>query len=102
MSCYCKCSLALPHGAMGWSAVCDCGISYSYTCTLTLPILKTIIKLQTFSVRSDHQRHKGSCTGELHCLLLQPRRQPYLTRSREYFNACGMMVLVSIPVCWTW
>ena len=27
MSCYCKCSLALPHSAMGWSAVCDCGIS---------------------------------------------------------------------------
>ena len=27
MSCYCKCSVALPHGAMGWSAVCDCGIS---------------------------------------------------------------------------
>ena len=27
MYCYYKCSLALPHGAMGWSAVCDCGIS---------------------------------------------------------------------------
>ena len=27
MSCYCECSLALPHGAVGWSAVCDCGIS---------------------------------------------------------------------------
>ena len=22
-----KCSVALPHGAVGWSAVCDCGIS---------------------------------------------------------------------------
>ena len=22
--CYYKCSLALPHGAVGWSAVCDC------------------------------------------------------------------------------
>ena len=22
---YYKCSVALPHGAMGWSAVCDCG-----------------------------------------------------------------------------
>ena len=27
MSCYCKCSVALPHGAVGWSVVCDCGIS---------------------------------------------------------------------------
>ena len=23
--CYYKCSVALPHGAVGWSAVCDCG-----------------------------------------------------------------------------
>ena len=27
MSCDCKCSMALPHGAMGWSAVCNCDIS---------------------------------------------------------------------------
>ena len=27
MSCYCKCSVTLPHSAMGWSALCDCGIS---------------------------------------------------------------------------
>ena len=25
--CYCKYSVALLHGAMGWHAVCDCGIS---------------------------------------------------------------------------
>ena len=94
--------MVLPHGAVGWSAVNDCGISRSYSRTLTLPILKTIINLQTFSVHSCHRSHKGPYTGELHCLLLQPRRQPYLTRSREYFDACGMMVRVSIPVCWTW
>ena len=27
MSCDCYCSVAHPRGAMGWSAVCDCGIS---------------------------------------------------------------------------
>ena len=27
MSCDCKCSLVLPQCALGWSAVCDCGIS---------------------------------------------------------------------------
>ena len=27
MYCYYKCFVALPHGAVGWSAVCDCGIS---------------------------------------------------------------------------
>ena len=23
--CYCECYVALPHGAVGWSEVCDCG-----------------------------------------------------------------------------
>ena len=27
MSCYCICSVALPYGAVGWSAVCDYDIS---------------------------------------------------------------------------
>ena len=27
MYCYYKCFVALPHGAVDWSAVCDCGIS---------------------------------------------------------------------------
>ena len=27
MFCYCKCFVTLLHGAVGWSAVCDCGIS---------------------------------------------------------------------------
>ena len=26
MYCYYKCSVALPHGAVGWGAVCDCNI----------------------------------------------------------------------------
>ena len=31
MSCDCPCSVALPHGTVGWSAVCDCGISWLYS-----------------------------------------------------------------------
>ena len=31
--CYYKCYIALSHGAMDWSAVCDCGISSSYSLT---------------------------------------------------------------------
>ena len=27
MYCYYKCSVALPRGAVGWAAVCVCGIS---------------------------------------------------------------------------
>ena len=61
-------------------------------CPLTLFILKTIINLQKFSVQSCQHRHKGSYTGELYCLLLQPCREPYLTRSREDIDACGLVV----------
>ena len=31
MSCDCYCSVTLPQEAVGWSAVCDCGISLSYS-----------------------------------------------------------------------
>ena len=27
MPCYCKCLVALHHGALSYSAVCDCGLS---------------------------------------------------------------------------
>ena len=33
MSCYCICSVTFPHDAVGWSAVCDCGISGSNSLT---------------------------------------------------------------------
>ena len=33
MSCDCFCSVALPRGAVGWYAVCDCGIPISYSFT---------------------------------------------------------------------
>ena len=33
MNRYYKCSVALPQDAVGWSAVCDCGIYCPYTLT---------------------------------------------------------------------
>ena len=66
--------------------------SQSIFSPLTLSILKTITNLQKFSVQSCHHRHKGSYTGVLHCLLLKPLRQPYLTWSREDIDVCGMVV----------
>ena len=34
MYCDCNCSVDLPHGAMGWTAVCYCGIFQSFSLTL--------------------------------------------------------------------
>ena len=38
MSCYCKCSVTLPHRAVGWSGVYNCGIYRPY---------KLLVGLQT-------------------------------------------------------
>ena len=36
ISCYCKSSVTLPHGAVGLSAMFDCGISCSYSLTFCI------------------------------------------------------------------
>ena len=36
MSSFCYCSAALPHGAISWAAVCDCGVSKSYSLAFLL------------------------------------------------------------------
>ena len=39
MYCYYKCSVDLPHAAVCWSAVRDCGISWSYSLTFVFVVL---------------------------------------------------------------
>ena len=34
MTCGCLCTVSLPHGAVSWSAVCDCHISWSHSLAL--------------------------------------------------------------------
>ena len=52
MSCDCKCSEALPHGTVGWSSLCECGISWSYLLVLlSLSICHSY--LQEFQRRED-------------------------------------------------
>ena len=60
MSCDCKCSVALPHGAVGWSAVCDCGISWSYALTfcttrLSIGFLKFLNTPRCNFIRTYHE-----------------------------------------------
>ena len=40
MYCLYTYSVAFPHGAVGWSAVCDCGISCSYSLTFLLATMR--------------------------------------------------------------
>ena len=48
-NCYsvvCKCSVALLPGALRWSAVCDCGISKSYSLASMYSLLDTSSTLE--------------------------------------------------------
>ena len=47
MSWYCVCSVALPHGAVGLSTMCDCGVS-NHT-----HLLFTIKKIHVFTRKSN-------------------------------------------------
>ena len=60
MSCYCNCSVALPHGAMGWTAVCIVVFSdhYHLLYDLNCKILKNI-NLRTDSSLSHRGRGEG-------------------------------------------
>ena len=52
MSFDCYCSVFLPHGAMGWSAVCDCGISLSYSLNFSCDFSQFNLKIHTVSTTS--------------------------------------------------
>ena len=44
------CCVALPRGAMGLSAVCDCGISYSYSLAISNSSLLSICSSANLSL----------------------------------------------------
>ena len=50
MSCYCICSVALPYGVVGWSAVCDYGISWSYSLNLLFILLHTFKNTHSYTL----------------------------------------------------
>ena len=45
-SCDCLRSVALSHGTLGWSAVCDCGISWLNSLTLYCPKVTQSLNLK--------------------------------------------------------
>ena len=50
MSCHCKCPVALPHGVVGWSAVCDCDISLTHRLVYySLPKFRLLYLLKIFA-----------------------------------------------------
>ena len=46
--------MALPHGGVGQSAVCDCGLTYFFISYERLEILSTCEKVDTSYQLSDH------------------------------------------------
>ena len=93
MFCYCKWSVALPHGAVCWSAVCDPGISWSYS--LCVPrstrsiwwrvllfnrdFLSSVDFLSYYFFPEHHQRNKqfGSRSGTQSHLAQDINRRQY-------------------------
>ena len=60
ISCDCLCSVALPRGALGWSAYCDYGISWSYSLLLCLGLLFWHCRRHVLKHISEHKGHDGS------------------------------------------
>ena len=50
----CDGCVALPRGAMGLSAVCDCGISWSYPLTIFVVSDKKIFKVFIWKIYFEH------------------------------------------------
>ena len=62
MSCYCYCYVALPHGAVGWYAVCDFGISCSYLLAfVSLSEGSIHLKAVTVLVERLRESHYSTC-----------------------------------------
>ena len=57
----CNCSLPLPRAAVGWSVVCDCGISWSYSLTFRLMDEKLTTILHS-------------------SIYAEPKREPYILK----------------------
>ena len=52
LSCGCLCTMAFPHGAMGWSTVCDCALS-GHTHFLFVHLVTTQISFNIHFVIKD-------------------------------------------------
>ena len=95
MSCRCYRSLTLPRGVMGWSEVCDCGISWSYSLTFFCIIeLLNLIRIsnkmlgnpRTFSLLPNYCNplpHRDA----FKCLCKQSR-----LRSGSFYKSCLIRV----------
>ena len=64
ISCCCKCSVTLPHGAMGWYAVCDYVfflIKLTYFLLSCLQVLEYFDKQRRLDVDNERTRHDFYC-----------------------------------------
>ena len=108
MSCYSRCSVALPHGVVGWSAVCECSISWSSSLSdkdQTHNPQNPVVVLATYCYRVQYMvRHFNddlfvSClnfiTQGVNFLYLMN----WLTYDREFSHfICVFILLLYVPV----
>ena len=72
--CRIKCSVALPYGAMGCLALCDYGISWSYSLTKIRCTNEILKGQQNFAVEDSFKLHYAAFHLDLHCLQKYPLR----------------------------
>ena len=71
MPCGCYCSLSLPHGAVVWSVVCGCDISWSYS------IFEHLVLI--VGNRTSGRKCRPRCDSFQCCLSVLPRRTDALS-----------------------
>ena len=83
--------MALPHGTVGWSAVCDCGISRSYSLTFCIcsgcPHAR---KLCVFATRHESCPFYFEPTGKVHleCIGKIHFQHNNIETQRGAYNGC--------------
>ena len=97
MSCYCKCSVTLPHGGVGWFALCGCGISWSYSPTFWL---------WSWYYLRNRSAPAVNCWVIIHCLEVSCKEDQITSAQREWFIAVQLTdkqwIITQQFTHWSW
>ena len=99
LSCCCKCSVALPHGAVGRSAVCDCGFSICGSLvilTFSIRLLSIVGKLlngslYTYDIQNEEKSQPAVMTGKSHNLRFSATRHKMDMTPGGFFSSASVL-----------